>query len=130
MQAKNLLSQKIPYLSIYLKKRGVKQKDLADFLNVNLITLNRWATGQRAIKPTYLSKIAEFLKVSPEDLLSLNLVLDSPLNQDNNDLSSWRERALIAEAKLAHLRLACKTLGQHVATLGSTVDDFSKIISE
>lgn len=130
MQAKNLLSQKIPYLSLYLKKRGIKQKEMADFLKVNLITFNRWATGQRPIKPVYISKIAEYLKITPEDLLLQNLASNKPLNIDNDDVVAWRERALLAEAKLSHLQLACNTLRKQISTIENAVDNFSKIISE
>ncbi len=42
----------------------------------------------------------------------------------------WKQRALLAEAKLRSLQDACNTMGQHVAALASTVQSFGRVIAE
>ena len=80
-----------------------------------------------------LQKMAEILGVTITDITE-GITEPREVPKDKRELEvelfEWRERALVAEAKLTHLQSACAALGQHVSALGLTVKNFSDIISE
>lgn len=128
MQAKSDKKKAISEnLQKLLAQRGLSQKDFAELAGVSKISLNRWMKGKMTPSTPALKKMADFLGVTPEEICPA-----SQINTSCQELSAeeWRTRALIAEAKLAHLSSACAALGQHVQALGTTVNEFGKIISE
>jgi repressor LexA len=50
-------------------ERNVSQQELANFLNVKQGTISSWETGRTAIDSTLLTKIAEYLKVTTDQIL-------------------------------------------------------------
>ncbi len=79
-----------------------------------------------------LQKVADALMVKITDLtdiITTERKVPTDARELETELYKWRERALVAEAKLAHLQSACTALGQHVSALGVTVKNFSEIIS-
>lgn len=131
MQAKNYQNSEIfSFLREMIKTSGLTQREIAARAGINPVYLNRWLKQKRALTDDNIAKVAQVLGV---DLAKATEKL--PSNEEIGNLSAgsqmeaWKERALRAEAKLAHLQRACNALGQHVSALGMTVDDFSKIIS-
>lgn len=132
MQEKNYQNPEIFSQLVRLaKKSGLTQREIAARAGINPVYLNRWLKGKRGLPADSIGKVAEILGV---DITALTAGLPQPRseggNAAGNETEQWMERALRAEAKLAHLQRACQALGQHVSALGMTVDDFSKIISE
>lgn len=132
MQEKNYQNPEIFSQLVRLaKKSGLTQREIAARAGINPVYLNRWLKGKRGLPADSIGKVAEILGV---DITALAAGLPQPKseggNAAGNETEQWMERALRAEAKLAHLQRACQALGQHVSALGMTVDDFSKIISE
>jgi len=64
------------YFSENLKKfrlnRNLTQEKLADFLNVSFQTISKWERGENYPDITMLPSIAQFFKVSVDDLLGVN----------------------------------------------------------
>jgi transcriptional regulator with XRE-family HTH domain len=52
-----------------LKEKGVKQKELTDFLSVSHNVFTEWKAGRNASYMKHLPKIAEFFEVSVDYLL-------------------------------------------------------------
>ena len=51
-------------------RKALSQRDLAALANISVSTLNRIETGQRKPMPRTVRKLAEALKVTPEELTS------------------------------------------------------------
>lgn len=133
MQQKNYqLAEISANLRRLVKLDGRSQKQIADAAGVNPVYLNRWIKGQRMPTEENLQKVADVLMVRIADITD-KITTDRKTPTDARELETelyeWRERALVAEAKLAHLQSACAALGQHVSALGVTVKNFSEIIS-
>ena len=113
-----------------VKSSGLTQRVIAQKAGINPVYLNRWLTGKRTLSEENAKKVASVLGV---DITNIARKLPDDADIGNlpelQQMEAWKERALRAEAKLAHLQRACNALGQHVSALGMTVDDFSKIIS-
>lgn len=60
-------------VKILLSQQGKKQKELAGYLGVDSVTVNRWLNNKRRVKAGFSEKIAEFLGVKEEDLYNPNL---------------------------------------------------------
>ncbi len=117
-----------------LKQTGWKQVDLAKAIGVSPVTVNRWLKRSNGIAKEYLEAIStaigvDVMKLTGCEILREQLTDNSETDKDPS-YEEWRNRALIAEAKLKHLQEACSALGHHVSALGCTVQSFSKIISE
>jgi transcriptional regulator with XRE-family HTH domain len=65
-----ILADNIKYMLIQHKK---KQSDLAAYLDVDPITVNRWLNLKRTIKSAYLPQIAEFLQMPIGELYNMRL---------------------------------------------------------
>lgn len=132
MQEKNYQNPEIFSQLVRLaKKSGLTQREIAARAGINPVYLNRWLKGKRGLPADSIGKVAEILGVDITALAAgLPRQRDENGNAERSETEQWMERALRAEAKLAHLQRACQALGQHVSALGMTVDDFSKIISE
>ncbi|MCK9268435.1 MAG: helix-turn-helix domain-containing protein [Alkaliphilus sp.] len=61
------LGEKIQYLRI---ERGLKQKEMAQILQINRATLSNWETGRANPDPEMLAKLAEFFNVTTDFMLS------------------------------------------------------------
>lgn len=118
------------YLLVLVKNSGRKQRDIATQAGINPVYLNRWIKGNRPLSAENLQKVAKAMQV---DITNMSIKLPQPPETETGrmtaELEQWKERAMKAEAKLAHLERACAALGQHVSALGITVENFSKIIS-
>lgn len=103
------------------------KKEIAAAAGISAVALSKYLSGGVQPKVAALTKLANALHVP----LSYFYHDSEPLTQTPGDgEQEWKERALRAEAKLAHLKRACSALGKHVSALGMTVDDFSKIITD
>ncbi|MBQ4593047.1 MAG: helix-turn-helix transcriptional regulator [Akkermansia sp.] len=134
MQAQNYQLAKISSNLRHLVRRdGRTQRQIAEAAGINPVYVNRWIKGQRMPSDENLQKMAEILGVIITDITE-GITETREIPKDKRELEvelfEWRERALVAEAKLAHLQSACAALGQHVSALGLTVKNFSDIISE
>ncbi len=58
-------------LSEILKKRGIKQKWIAEKLGVSETVVSNWVKGKHIPQPKYILKLAVLLNVSIEDLISI-----------------------------------------------------------
>ena len=101
------------------------KKEIAAAAGISAVALSKYLSGGVQPKVPALTKLANALHV-PLSYFYQDAEPSSPPIPDGE--SDWKERALRAEAKLAHLKRACSALGKHVSALGMTVDDFSKII--
>jgi transcriptional regulator with XRE-family HTH domain len=61
------------------------QKDLADYVKASQKTVSAWKTRNSDIPSSYISAIAEFLKVTPEYLLSGSETEKSPSSELTED---------------------------------------------
>lgn len=133
MQSKNYqLAEISANLRRLVRLDGRSQKQIADAAGVSPVYLNRWMKGQRMPTEENLQKVADALMVKITDLtdkITTERKAPTDARELETELYEWRERALVAEAKLAHLKSACAALGQHVSALGVTVKNFSDIIS-
>lgn len=134
MQAQNYQLAKISSNLRHLVRRdGRTQRQIAEAAGLNPVYVNRWIKGQRMPSDENLQKMAEILGVTITDITE-GITESREVPKDKRELEvelfEWRERALVAETKLAHLQSACAALGQHVSALGLTVKNFSDIISE
>ena len=55
-----------------LVERNMTQKRLAESIEIDPVTLNRYITGERRIPEPTLRKVAEFFNVEPQQLLGTN----------------------------------------------------------
>lgn len=134
MQAKNYTTKEISRnLTRLIRLDGRRQKEIAESAGVNPVNLCRWAKGKSLPSLETVARLADTLGVSPEEITRQAPGESSNCNvinaSEERELYEWRERALIAEAKLEHLQKACAALGEHVSALGTTVKNFSDIIS-
>ena len=131
MQAKNYQIAEISSnLRRLIRLDGRSQKQIAEDAGFSPVNLNRWIKGQRMPTEENLLKLAEILGVELSDITERITTKSEPITDSKAmeaELYEWRERALVA--KLAHLQSACTALGQHVSALGTTVKNFSEIIS-
>ena len=68
-------------LSVLIKKRGIKKKELAEEMYVTPQTVSRWCQGHIIPDKPTLQLLADFFRVSPEYLLG-----DTDFsNQTNHD---------------------------------------------
>lgn len=133
MQAKNYQIAEISSnLRRLIRLDGRSQKQIAEAAGLSPVNLNRWIKGQRMPTEENMLKLAEIFGVTLSDITERITAKGEPITDSKAmevELYEWRERALVAEAKLAHLQSACTALGQHVSALGTTVKNFSEIIS-
>lgn len=74
-------------LKLQRKKAGLTQSEFAQKTNTSVATLRRWESGQTSPDASKIIKIAEVLKVSPEEIFSGNSIKNSDDNF-KNDASS------------------------------------------
>lgn len=67
-----------------LMERSMTQKSLAEAVNIDPVTLNRYVKGDRNIPLPTLKKIAEYLKLEPQNLLGT----------DDSDILIWHYHML------------------------------------
>lgn len=114
-------------LTAAVKKDGRLKKEIAAAAGISAVALSKYLSGTVQPKVESLTKLANALHLPLSYFYPDGAPTEPHAAPDGE--SAWKERALRAEAKLAHLQRACNALGQHVSALGMTVDDFSKIIS-
>ena len=66
--------------------RGKQQKELTDFLGIDKGVSSQWKTGKSRSYLKYIDKIAEFLEVSTDELLSTGEGSSSPVYLDDETL--------------------------------------------
>lgn len=75
-----------------LVERNMTQKTLAEYLEVDPVTLNRYITGERRIPEPILEKLADFFNVEPQELLGT----------DDSDVLAWHYHRLEAQINKAN----------------------------
>lgn|GEM_PF-6954245 len=86
-----ILADNIKFLLLQSKK---KQSDLADYLGVDPITVNRWLNLKRTIKSAYLLKIADFFEVPIAELYNSRLQDDKPGVNYSIEYKEYRKMVL------------------------------------
>lgn len=115
MQEKNSLTEQFSSrFAEAISQLGIKQKELAEAVNIREQTLSRYKTGARLPDTEELHRLANFFGVSMDWLLGAD---------ESDGESAWKNRALAAERKLA----AMKSL---VGKLGDITKDLTSIVSE
>lgn len=74
-----------------LKKQGLRQKDLTDFLGLKENTASSWKAGHTLSYLKYLHAIAEFLGVSVEYLRGETDQKKKPLVNEDEELTEYLE---------------------------------------
>lgn len=52
------------------EKNGILQKELADMMGVNYVSVSKWENGKASPSEENLQKLAEYLGCEPEEILS------------------------------------------------------------
>lgn len=60
---------KIDILMEIMKNKGVSQKELTDYLGISQSQFSSWKSGQSSSYLKHISKISEFLNVTPNEIL-------------------------------------------------------------
>lgn len=58
-------------LNYYMRQDGVKQQDLINDLNLSSATISAWVTGKRMPRPAAMKMLADYFRVSEEDMRRL-----------------------------------------------------------
>lgn len=58
-------------LNHYMKRDGVKQQDLIDALEISSSTISNWVNGKRIPRPAAMKMLADYFRVSEEDMRRL-----------------------------------------------------------
>lgn len=66
-----------------LATKGLTQKDLTDYLDIDKSTFSQWKNGKSQSFNKYISKIAEFLGVSTDELIGSGESTTEPVYLDN-----------------------------------------------
>lgn len=102
MTENNSLSQA---LTEFVKKTGMKQIDLAEYLNVSERTVRRWKNGEDKVTDVQeLKRLADLLGVEPERLGVVSSV-HLPLSLDQIDKALSHVWALVARARNYEARI-------------------------
>ena len=86
-----------------VKEKGIKKKELNDYLGLSHSTYNNWANGSNESYLKYIDKIAEYLEVSPNYLLRGTEVSSSyevKHNEQEEQLLRLYRSLSVREAKL------------------------------
>jgi len=59
----------VTQVKVELVERGMDQKDLADKVGINRVTMSHYMTGKRSIPMPTFFKFAEALDVTPRELM-------------------------------------------------------------
>ncbi|MCR4961335.1 MAG: helix-turn-helix domain-containing protein [Lachnospiraceae bacterium] len=76
-----------PYLSGLRKKRGITQKQLADYLNVSVSAVSKWERGKCLPEITKLEEIAAFFEVPLSEVLECTEHSDKEETVESNTLA-------------------------------------------
>lgn len=57
-----------------LKRNKIKQKDIAEILDINVTTISKWVNGYFIPESKHLQKIANFFEINIEELLGTDKV--------------------------------------------------------
>ena len=96
---KMTLGERIRY---YRKKIGLTQKELAELLNVSVMTIRRLEAGTRVPKLITVEKLSKALEVDPSVLLDWN----EPQEQDEEESVGDRIKTLRKEKHITQTQLA------------------------
>jgi transcriptional regulator with XRE-family HTH domain len=66
-----------------LATKGLTQKELTDYLDIDKSTISQWKNGKSQSFNKYISKIAEFLGVSTDELIGSGESAAEPVYLDN-----------------------------------------------
>lgn len=84
------------------KEKGIGQQELADVLGVSFQSVSKWETGATMPDIALLPDIAEYFKVSVDELLGLKPLHQQeyiPINTDNHDTSNGKENNVYKNRK-------------------------------
>ncbi|MDF2539667.1 MAG: hypothetical protein K0S76_2688 [Herbinix sp.] len=90
------------------KEKGIGQQDLADVLGVSFQSVSKWETGATMPDITLLPDIAEYFKVSVDELLGLKPLHQreyKPRNTDNHDTSNGKENNFIKTENISGMTI-------------------------
>lgn len=81
-------------LSLLMKQHNISDEELAELIDVNRTTINRWRTGERNPKMDKLPEIADIFKVPPQIFIG-NDKNTSDLIEDYSTLSPKQQKLLL-----------------------------------
>lgn len=103
----------------YLSKTGMKQIDLAEYLNVTERTLRRWKNGESVVTDVReLRRLAELLNVSPERLGIASNFVPFSVEEIDSDIEHVWKLIRVARYQEAHFLVdrLLSNLSAHVET--------------
>lgn len=113
MTDNNPLSQAI---TEYVTKTGMKQVDLAEYLNVSERTIRRWKNGEDIVTDVReLKRISDLLGIEPEKL-GIASTVHLPLSPDQVDKALSHVWALVARARNYEARVCGEKLIRDLRT--------------
>lgn len=89
-----ILGKRIKYLR---EKRGLSQKQLAQFLGITNVQLSRYESGDRKPEPETITQFASFFEVTTDYLLGIS---DVPNSNNTNNAKTLAD--IIREGNLQH----------------------------
>ena len=113
-----------------MKKTGLSQNELGRMTNISQATISSYLKGRTAPKSGELSRLADFFGVSMDYLWGRSENQTPCQSAVPVSSSEWRDRALLAEKKLAQLKALLNGLGGDVQILGNTINKLVNFIAE
>ena len=90
----------------YREERGLNQKQLAKIIGVSNSRISNWEQGLNRPDADILASICRALKVSPSQLLDVNLAPDELNEQERRVVQAYREKPELHSA--IHILLGIK----------------------
>ena len=75
-------------IRFYRKRAGLTQIEMAERMGISIATLRRWEAGETSPNGTKISEIAEFLGITPEDIVSR----EDNAAQDKNNFPQSKQK--------------------------------------
>ena len=98
---RSFFSSNIKYLKL---KKGIRQKELAEFFKMNPVSISRWEKGDAVPEFNNLLKLADFFEVSLTELVELNLAEGEALRKtDDSKLLDLQTKFIEIQTELVEL---------------------------
>ena len=90
-----------------IKVKGVRQKDLADYLGISHNTITQWKLCRTSSYMNYIDQLATFFGVTPEEILipNKNLLHESLLTPDEMEIVNYYRHLKDEELKNSLMKI-------------------------
>ncbi len=110
------------------EKNGILQKELADMMGVNYVSVSKWENGKASPSEENLQKLAEYLGCEPEEILS---GLDNKKEPQNSmELTAAEKRLIDVIRELPEERRDVACLTAELAVRGKVYRDLLAKLDE